>query len=492
MERYDVAVVGAGFGGLGAALSLAQRGARVVLLERLTYPGGCASTFTRQGYRFESGATLFSGFGPGQLFDRWIKDLDLDVRFDLMDPVVELRTEELTLPISPDRTTFLETFAALPGAPRKALSAFFRWQEVIADVLWELFDDPALLPPLNATTLLRHLGRSPRYLRLLPVLGKTLEEVMCRRELMDFEPLRIYLDAVSQITVQAPASQAEAAFALGAMDYFFRGTGHIHGGIGELAGALAKAVETLGSEVRFATAVDGLTHRGDHWLVKTRRGELEATRVVANLLPQNLDDLLGTSPRNDKRIASLKESVSTSWGAAMLYLGLDEDRLDRDRAYHLELIGDPDRPFTEGNHIFCSVSGADEEGRAPKGQRVATISTHLDPTLAWDEDPHLQKQYVDEVQDRMRQTLRRRAPELAVATVFEMTASPRTFERFTNRRQGFVGGIPRVAGFHNYEQIWPVEIAPGMYLVGDSVFPGQSTLSVALGGVRVAEAISRG
>ena len=39
-ERFDALVIGAGFGGLGAALTLASAGARVGLVEALTYPGG--------------------------------------------------------------------------------------------------------------------------------------------------------------------------------------------------------------------------------------------------------------------------------------------------------------------------------------------------------------------------------------------------------------------------------------------------------------------
>ena len=63
--EYDVAVIGAGFGGLGAALKLSEAGLRVGLVEALNSPGGCASTFKRRGYAFESGATLFSGFAEG-------------------------------------------------------------------------------------------------------------------------------------------------------------------------------------------------------------------------------------------------------------------------------------------------------------------------------------------------------------------------------------------------------------------------------------------
>ena len=53
MREVDAVVVGAGFGGIGAALRLAEGGARVLLAERTTYPGGCACTFEFEGDRFE-------------------------------------------------------------------------------------------------------------------------------------------------------------------------------------------------------------------------------------------------------------------------------------------------------------------------------------------------------------------------------------------------------------------------------------------------------
>ena len=38
---------------------------------------------------------------------------------------------------------------ALPGAPRDGLARFFAFQHRVADTLWQLFDEPALLPPLS-------------------------------------------------------------------------------------------------------------------------------------------------------------------------------------------------------------------------------------------------------------------------------------------------------------------------------------------------------
>jgi len=38
--------------------------------------------------------------------------------------------------------------------------------------------------------------------------------------------------------------------------------------------------------------------------------------------------------------------------------------------------------------------------------------------------------------------------------------------------------------------LWPAPPVSGLYLVGDSTFPGQSTLAVALGGLKVAQRIT--
>ena len=79
-----------------------------------------------------------------------------------------------------------------------------------------------------------------------------------RHGLGDCEPLRLFADAVSQITVQCSSDEAEALFGLGTFDYFQRGTAHVQGGLGSLATGLASAVESLGGEVRFADEVRGL------------------------------------------------------------------------------------------------------------------------------------------------------------------------------------------------------------------------------------------
>jgi phytoene dehydrogenase-like protein len=483
MHTTDVAVIGGGFGGLGAALTLAEAGATVTLCESLRYPGGCASTFTRQGRRYESGATLFSGFDPGQLFARWIDRHAMDVRTEVLDPVISLRAPGFSLDVPPSREALIARLCALDPARAEGITAFFETQRRVADALWSVLDDPALLPPVTPASLLAHLRRAPRYLPALRWVTHPLRDVLTAHGVEACAPLRLYLDAICQITVQVGVDEAEAPIALSTVDYPFRGTRHVHGGIGRLADAMVSAVRARGGDVRMPDAVQSLRREGDGWLLRTRRGEVRARVVIANLVPRALEALWGErTPWLDANAAR----VDDGWGAAMLYLTLREDASIPLGARHFELIADPSQAFTDGNHIFVSLGAADE-GRCPAGERVATVSTHVSLRTLRELPESARGAHIAAVQRVMRETLRAQLPSLDAAVTGVMTASPRTFARFTGRPEGAVGGVPRRAGWGAYRDLVPPPVAPGLYLVGDSVFPGQSTLATALGGVKTAE-----
>ena len=489
--RADVVVIGAGFGGLAAALRLSELGAKVVVLEALNYPGGCASTFSRGGFRFESGATLFSGFGRGQLFRRWVDAYGLDVDVEWLDPVVELRAPAHRFSVPARRSALVSSFLERPDAPKKSLERFFEIQRRVADLLWGLLDEPELLPPIQFRHLLRHVSRAGDYLRVLPLVGKPLGPMLTRLGLNAFAPLRLYLDALCQITVQCPAKEAEALFALSTMDYFFRGTGHVRGGIGRLASGMVHAVRQAGGRVELANRVEGLRETGQAWRVSSRRGEIDADTVIANVLPQNLWELTGRGPSELPRVDALAQEVEDGWGACMLYRVVRPPSSAAPSPHHLQLIRDPGAPMVEGNHVFCSFSGAQDEGRAPEGYRTLTVSTHVPVAELRRRSLEEQGRYVSSVQASMRDTMSLLAPEWEEEMIHEETASPRTFERFTQRYLGYVGGIPRRAGLHNYRRMTPRPVLPGLYLVGDTVFPGQSTLATAIGGFKLAEYLSK-
>ena len=64
--HYDAVVIGAGNGGLAAALTLADAGKKVLLAERHNLPGGFATSFVRGRFEFEASLHELCDFGtPG-------------------------------------------------------------------------------------------------------------------------------------------------------------------------------------------------------------------------------------------------------------------------------------------------------------------------------------------------------------------------------------------------------------------------------------------
>src|SRR5690348_13812575 len=59
-EGKRAVVIGAGFGGLAAAVRLHARGYRVTVLEALEQTGGRARTFHREGFTFDAGPTVIT------------------------------------------------------------------------------------------------------------------------------------------------------------------------------------------------------------------------------------------------------------------------------------------------------------------------------------------------------------------------------------------------------------------------------------------------
>jgi phytoene dehydrogenase-like protein len=169
----------------------------------------------------------------------------------------------------------------------------------------------------------------------------------------------------------------EFSFALGAIDYLWRGTGHVRGGIGVLAQGLVGAIRAQGGQVSLADRVLHLRREADGgWLVTTRKGEQRARRVISTLHPRAMAALLPEEAR-PASLERLSARLDEGWGAVMLYRGLVDHPDLPEGARHVELVGDPAAPFVEGNHVFCSLSARDEAGRAPEGQRTLTVSTHI-------------------------------------------------------------------------------------------------------------------
>ena len=91
----DLIVIGAGLGGLCAAAIAARHGLEVLVVEAHDVPGGAAHGFSRQGFQFESGPSLWSGLG------RWPSSNPLTQVLRAVGesvPVIEYHDWDLLLP----------------------------------------------------------------------------------------------------------------------------------------------------------------------------------------------------------------------------------------------------------------------------------------------------------------------------------------------------------------------------------------------------------
>lgn len=82
--KYDIAIVGAGLGGLTAGAKLAREGKKVLVVEQHSQPGGCATTFKRGDFTLEVGLHEMDGLGPRDMKNRIFAELGVTENVELI------------------------------------------------------------------------------------------------------------------------------------------------------------------------------------------------------------------------------------------------------------------------------------------------------------------------------------------------------------------------------------------------------------------------
>jgi phytoene desaturase len=469
--KERVTVVGAGPGGLAAAILLAGAGLQVTVLERLSRVGGRTAAIEEEGFRFDVGPTFF-------LYPQVLERIFESVGFDLHREVQMVRLDPQyrlifggggELVATPDVARMDRSVADLSPNDAGALARFLDENRD----KFERFRPCIESPFLGWKDLL-----SPRLLKLLPLVRpwRSLD-----RELGSYfsDPrIRLAFSFQSKYLGMSPFQCPSLFSILSFLEYEY-GVFHPVGGCGAVTEAMARVARELGVDIRLEEPVrevlfegrravgvrtDAGTYRSDALLINA-----DFARAMTRLVPDRLRHRW-----TDGRIAKKKFSCSTF----MLYLGIDG--LYDDVSHHTIYISeDYERNLDEieRRHVlsddpsfYVQNACVTDPKLAPGGQSTLYVLvpvTHEHPNVDWGRE-----------RERFRALALSRLAKIGVEDVerrirFEKIVTPQDWNEGFEIHQGATFNLA-----HNLGQMLHLrprnrfEDLDGVYLVGGGTHPG--------------------
>jgi phytoene dehydrogenase-like protein len=487
----DVAVIGAGMAGMATALRLQATGVSTVVLEAHGHAGGCAGYYRKRGFSFDVGATTLVDFAPG------------GVGAELLDSVGIAPLNARELPgyraFLPDRELVLHRDPAAWHAERlRVLGDTDRHRRLwalldrLAQVFWRASRSGARLPvrgPADALHDLRAVG--PAGTPLLRYLNWTLGDALSKYALRDDAALVGLLGMLVEDTVHTRVD--DAPLINGALGITIRGAGLSRhaGGMHGFWRVLVTHYRGLGGVLRAGCEVSRVDGETGAYRVLTRHGTLHARRIVCAVPATTTARICAALPVASRLRPYLERDAGALGGACVVFLGVPESEVAGQELTHHQLLQAYDRPLGDGNNMFVSVSDSGDSLSAPPGYRAVMISTHTD-LAAWTglgETTYEQRK--KEIGERLISYARRAYPNLGERAVVAQTGTPRSYERFGFRPAGAVGG-PRQHPRNTNQHAVPHDLGgPGLWLAGDSTWPGLGTVACVLGSRIVAAGMLR-
>lgn len=488
---YEVVIIGGGIGGLTAGALLSARGVNVGLFERASSVGGLVRAVDEGGLRFDPGAGLHAGWGPGEVHQRVCDELGLPAP-----AAVQLETPyalrlpdgvEVIVPNSADefeqqlRTAFPEC--------AEAVVTFYRELEPIAAALERTIARMPGVATASRWERAKLIAAEPRMsARILGALADTTEKHLGRTSFR----FRRFIDAQLQLCGLCDSAKCAYLYAATVLTLPFRGLYRIDGGAASLATALESAIRNHGGAVHCNQTVLRLTRDADGRAtgVDLLNGERVTARraVISNLTGADTYAKLVGRERITTEIRS-KLQRGASWGAYQIFLTAADAAIRRLPTERVLALTDWQREQAfDPEPTLLTVNA----GTAPlNGRRAVTVSTfsRTGNWFAYDQDGSEHSNRDQEELERWWTLLGGIAPEIIEGAEVVATSTPLTVYDDTRRALGAVGGLGQALDLFGPNSLTHRTPVPGLYLVGDSVFPGNGIAAVTYSGLIAANEI---
>lgn len=488
--QYDVIVIGGGMGGMTAAALLSDASQKTCVLEAAHLPGGCSSSYKKRGGVFETGATTLIGFDAHQPL-RFLSDhLQLDFPIEPIDPSMKVMLgDDRALTRYQDLELWIQEAVRVFGQPIEQ-EKFWNLAKRISDTVWKVSLKNSFFPPIDLKDWFVLAKNDPRDVWILPYAFKSVKEISREIGITHPDFLR-FLDEQLMISAQAVASETPMIFGAPALTYTNYTNYYSRGGLLEFIRVLQRKIEESNGEVKMRRKVIGIdAEPGGGYLVHTKNGESYRTKnVVSNLPIWDMPSI--TQGVMQTWFKKQSERYSSAWGALTFGI-LIEDGFPDDLPLHsqLHLPDGESIPGSNSRSIFVSISKKGDLNRAESGYRTLNISTHVASedwfSISEKEGEAAYGNRKKEATETVLRLLDRLYPGFDSKRIKEcFTATPVTWQNWVHRFQGRVGGIPQRLSRSLLD--WTPAKTPfkGLYLCGDTVYPGQGIPGVTLSGINV-------
>ncbi|MEL6739292.1 MAG: phytoene desaturase family protein [Planctomycetota bacterium] len=378
----SVAIVGAGPGGLSAAVLLAASGAKVTIFESQQRLGGRTSRVSLAGasgdtFGFDRGPTFFlMPYVLDEIFAAAGSKTSDHVELKRLDPMYRLLIgRDAQAPMQIDATQDIPEMARRIAQYSPADGAAF--QRFIRDNRKKLaLSEPILRKAIRSPLDLA----SPKHLPILPILKphKTVHDLL--GEYFTDEHIKLAVSFQSKYLGMSPFECPSLFTILPFIEYEF-GVWHPMGGCHALMHALAEVAEQGGATIELGAAVDRITFTGQRATGVVVNGQeqrfdavvvnADAPWALTNLIPEGSRTGSASRYRDDK-VDAMRYSCSTY----MLYLGVDGavDHLPHHTIYtsgdykgNLDDIANNGRLSADPSVYICNASRTDPS-LAPGGK----------------------------------------------------------------------------------------------------------------------------